>query len=262
MSYIIASKEINEYVDNFIIKNNLCENYGLNELMQSLYQILGIGYKMHSWKHNNFAVYTLSRICHKHFNYDILDIEEVFYFYFKRDMRSNVMVSLSGVESLEFEDCVRSSVMSYIDIIKRDICKLEIIILNEWLYDCMLDSYDKYRVCGYLGNNIVKYFYDDFVDKNFEKIVRYVKEIMELYYKLYKIIGKIMEYYMFSYEGKEEREIALLQGKGDLLMMSKCVFNKINYLDLFDDFKMKDDGRIEIINNYAFYKKWCDLSRL
>lgn len=261
MSYIISNEDIKWYVNEFIKKNGL-QDYREDELIQWLYRILNVGYRVHQWNYNNFAVYTLSRICFKQFSCDVLDIEEIFYYYFKRDMKSNVLISLSIVESSDFGACVKGSVESYIDIIMKSIYNLEIIILNEYKYEHMTENYVKYRICAYLGSEITKYFYVEFIDKNFESIIRYVKEVMWLYYKLYKDIGKIMEYYMFSVEGKREREMGIVTGKGDLLLMSRQVFNRINYLDFFVDFKMMEDGRIAVINNYEFYKRWCDLKRL
>jgi len=191
MSYIITSERIKEYVIEFINTNQL-RRYEADELLQWLYRILNVGYRLHQWNYNNFAFYTLGRICYKQFRYcDVLDLEEIFYFYFKRDMKSNVMISLSNVGSSDFATCVKGSVENYINMTMRDIYNLEIIILNEYKYEYITENYVKYRICAYLGSEITKYFYLGFINKSFENVVRYVREIMWLYYRLYKNIGKI-----------------------------------------------------------------------
>ena len=73
MSYIITSERIKEYVIEFINTNQL-RRYDADELLQWLYRILNVGYRLHQWNYNNFAFYTLGRICYKQFRYcDVLD---------------------------------------------------------------------------------------------------------------------------------------------------------------------------------------------
>ena len=259
MSCLVTHGEIREFVDRFVVENDI-EGYSSLELINYIYKILYVGYRVHQWQYNNFAIYTLARMCYEVLYSVGLDIEEVFYFYLNRDLKSSLMTSLSGVEA--FESYMKNSVLGYADLITRDINNLEIMILTEYQYDYAISNYEKYRICGYLANKIVEHFYEDFIQKNMEKILRYVTEVLRLYYDLYKRIGKIKEYYFFIDAGKIEREAALLYNQGDLLMMCNNVFNKINYLDLFTDFKMQDNGKIAVINNHAFYRRWCDLSKL
>ena len=64
MSYIITSERIKEYVIEFINTNQL-RRYEADELLQWLYRILNVGYRLHQWNYNNFAFYIISHKAEK-----------------------------------------------------------------------------------------------------------------------------------------------------------------------------------------------------